>query len=69
MRSIALMEDRADCQIAFQIVERRFHFHQLQIKLPQLRRVGAGEVRAQQVAAFTSARGMQADDVLELINI
>jgi hypothetical protein len=42
----ALMEDRPDREFAFQILERRFDLHQLQIELPRLGGIGGGQVRA-----------------------
>jgi hypothetical protein len=43
---LALMEDRPDGEFAFQVLEGRLDFHQLHIELPQLRRIGGGEVGA-----------------------
>jgi hypothetical protein len=52
---LALMEDRPDGQFACQILECCFDLHQLQVELPQLCRIGGGEVGAQQVAALALA--------------
>jgi hypothetical protein len=54
-----LMEDRTDGEIAFEIFERFLHRHELQIVGPQLGRVVLGEIGAQQITAFASARHAQ----------
>ena len=46
--------DRADGQIAFEFLEGLFHFGELEVKLPQLRRIAFPEVGAQQVAPFAA---------------
>jgi hypothetical protein len=46
-------------RIAFEILEGGFDFHELQIELPQLRRVGRGQVGAQQVAALARTHRLE----------
>ena len=50
--SLELMEDGTDGQIALEVLERLFDRDELQIEVPQLRRIGFGEIGAQQIAAF-----------------
>jgi hypothetical protein len=40
---LVLMVDRSDRQVALQILERRLEFGQLQVELPELRRIGIGQ--------------------------
>ena len=49
---LALMEDRPDGEIAFEVLERLFDRDQPQVMAPQLGRVFLDEVGAQQIAAF-----------------
>jgi hypothetical protein len=44
------MKDRADRQIPLQVLERHLDFSQLQAELPQLRRIGIGQIRARQIS-------------------
>ena len=54
---LQLVVDRAQRQIVLEVFESGFHFRQLDVKLPQLfGRSSAGNVGAQQVAAFPCAR-------------
>jgi hypothetical protein len=45
--SLELVEDRADAQIAFEGLECFLDRHQLQVVLPEFRRIGLGQVRTQ----------------------
>ncbi len=51
---LVLVVDRADRQIPFEFLERVFDLGELQVELPQLRRIRVGEVRAQEVAALAA---------------
>ena len=55
MRCFVLMEDGPDRQIAFEVLERLLDVDELQIELPELGRVGFGEIGAQQIAPFAAA--------------
>ena len=44
---LALAVDRADGQIAPEILERFFDLYHLQVVIPQLRRIGVSEIGAQ----------------------
>src|SRR5271154_7547963 len=50
--AVFLMEDRANRQIAFQILECLFDGNELGIVLPQQRGIVLGEVGPQQIASF-----------------
>ena len=52
--SLFLMEKRAQCQIALEVLKRLLDLRKLDIEVPQLRRLLLGQVGAQQVAAFAS---------------
>jgi hypothetical protein len=51
----ALVINRAYCQVVLQAFESCLYFHQLEVKLPEFGRLGAGQIRPQQVAAFSAA--------------
>src|SRR6266850_517011 len=57
------MEDRTDRQIALQGAERFFDLSELQVVVPQLHRIGLGQIGTQQVAAFAATH------LLELLAI
>ena len=50
-----LTEDWADRQVALKGAERLFDLHELQIVVPQLHRIGLGQIGAQAIAAFAAA--------------
>jgi len=49
---LALVKDRPDREIAFEVLERLFDRHQQQVMAPQLSRVFLDEIGAQQIATF-----------------
>src|SRR5262245_65587947 len=46
------MEDRPDGEVAFERLERLFHFHELKIVAPQLGRIVVGEICTQEISSF-----------------
>jgi hypothetical protein len=63
---LELVKDWADCEIAFEVLERLRDGDQQQIMAPQLRRVFLEEIGAQEVPAFTRA-GLQQHVAIEPI--
>ena len=59
MRGSMLMEDRADGEIAFEVLERFLHRHELQIVGPQLGRIVLGEIGAQADSGLRAAAPAQ----------
>ena len=49
---LALVKDRPDCEIAFEVLERLLDRHQQQVMAPQLGWVFLDEIGAQQIATF-----------------
>ena len=54
--ALVLVEERADCQVAFEIAEGFFDGDELDVVLPQLGGIVVGEIGAQQVTAFAPPR-------------
>lgn len=48
------MEDRADCQVALQRAERFFDLHELQVVVPELHRIGLGQIGTKQISALSA---------------
>jgi hypothetical protein len=53
--ALQLMIDRSHGEIAFEFLECGLNLSELQIELPQLRRIGRGEIGAQQTAPLAPA--------------
>ena len=51
---LALMEDRPEGKIAFEVFESLLDFDECQIEFPQFGRVAGAEIGAQQIAPFTA---------------
>ena len=54
--TLVLVEDRTDCQVAFEIAEGFFDGDELDVVLPQLGGIVAGKIGAQQITAFAPPR-------------
>ena len=52
-----VMEDRADREVAFEGLERLLHRDELNVVLPDERRIAFGQIGSQQIAAFAAAGG------------
>jgi hypothetical protein len=54
-----LVEDRPDREVALQVLERLFDCDELNVVLPEDRRILVGQIGAQQIAPFTTPRAPQ----------